>query len=113
VFKKTLSSIPHGFKVDCWEDGIVFSQILPDDYLERSIKIKKMKRIQLRALHPVDIVVTKIGRLDTRDKQDIEACIKKFKLTKNQISRRAETVSYVGREENYKINLNHVLNNFK
>lgn len=112
VFKKTLSSIPHGFKVDCWKDGMVFSQILPDDYLERSITIKKMKRIQLRALNPVDIVVTKIGRLDARDRQDIETCIKKFKLTKDQISRRAKRVSYVGREENYEINLNHVLNNF-
>ena len=112
VFRKTLSSIPHGFKVDYWKDGMVFSQGLPSDYLERSIAIRKMKRIQLRALNPVDIVVTKIGRLDARDKQDIETCIKKFKLTRNEISRRAKTVAYVGREENYKINLNHVLNNF-
>ena len=112
VFKKTLNSIPHGFKVDCWKDGMVFSQTLPDDYLEKSITIKKMRHIQLRALHPVDIVVTKIGRLDARDKQDIETCIKKFKLTKNQISRRAKTVAYVGRDENYETNLNHVLNNF-
>jgi len=35
LFKETLRVIPHGFKVDCWEDGMVFSQILPDDYLSR------------------------------------------------------------------------------
>jgi len=112
VFKKTLSSIPHGFKVDCWKDGMVFSQGLPDDYLERSSAIRKMKRIQLRALNPVDIVVTKIGRLDARDKQDIETCIKKFKLTKNQIAKRARDVEYVGRDENYETNLKYVLKDF-
>jgi hypothetical protein len=111
VFKKTLSSISHGFQVDCWRDGMVFSQILPADYLKRSITIKKMKCINLRALHPVDIVVTKIGRLDARDKQDIQTCIKKFKLTKNQIAKRAKQVEYVGRDENYEINLKHVLEN--
>lgn len=111
VFKKTLNSMSHGFQVDCWRDGMVFSQILPDDYLKRSIAIKKMKRIHLRALHPADIVVTKIGRLDPRDKQDIKTCIKKFKLTKNQIAKRAKQVEYVGREENYEINLKYVLEN--
>lgn len=111
MFKKALKSISHGFQVDCWRDGMVFSQILPDDYLKRSIAIKKIKRIQLRALHPADIVVTKIGRLDARDKQDIENCIKKFKLTKNQIAKRAKQVEYVGRDENYEINLKHVLEN--
>ena len=112
LFKKTLRGIPHGFKVDCWNDGMVFSQLLPDDYLKRSIPIRKMKNIQLRALNPVDIVVTKIGRLDLRDKQDIEIVIRKFNLRQNQIAKRAEQVEYVGREENYKINLAYVLKNF-
>lgn len=50
-FNKTLKSIPHGFKIDCWEDGTVFSQILPADYLKKSIPIKtRMKNIQLKAL---------------------------------------------------------------
>ena len=111
-FKDALSRIPHGFKIDCWEDGMVFSQDLPGDYLSKSILIKKMKKIELRALHPLDIVVTKIGRLDERDKQDIETCIKKFKLTKSQIRERASQVQYVGRDKNYKINLSHVLKQF-
>lgn len=112
-FQKALKNTPHGFKVDFWKDGIVFSQILPDDYLMRSKSIRKMKHIRLKALHPVDIVVTKIGRLDARDKQDIRACIKKFKLTKTQVAKRADKVDYVGREENYQINLKHVLENFQ
>ncbi len=46
-----------------------------------------MKHIRVKALHPVDIVVTKIGRLDDRDKQDIRACIGKFELTKTEVAR--------------------------
>jgi len=71
-----------------------------------------MKNIQLRALNPVDIVVTKISRLDQRDKQDIETAIRKFNLRKQQVTKRAEQVEYVGREENYKMNLTYVQKNF-
>ncbi len=111
-FQQALRNTPHGFTVDCWIDGTVFSQTLPNDYLTRSRDIRKMKRIRLKALHPVDIVVTKIGRLDDRDKQDILACIKKFRLKKTQVAKRARQIDYVGREENYEINLKHVLGNF-
>jgi hypothetical protein len=111
-FQNALKSTPHGFKVDYWKDGSVFSQTLPDDYLRRSSDVIRLKRIRLKALSPVDIVVTKIGRLDDRDKQDIEACIKRFKLRRDQVSKRAKQVEYVGRDENYEINLKHVLENF-
>ena len=111
-FQNALKNTPHGFKVDCWKDGMVFSQMLPDDYLAKSSDIRKLKRIRLKALSPADIVVTKIGRLDKRDKQDIQACIDRFKLRKGQIARRARQVHYVGRDENYEINVKHVLENF-
>jgi len=112
AFDKALAKIPHGFKTDVWQDGTVFSQSLPDDYLEKSIEITTFKHIRLRALHPIDIVVTKIGRLDDRDVQDIKACIKKFKISKSQIAARAATVQYAGNEENYKHNLKYVLEKF-
>jgi len=50
LLKRVLSRIPHGYKVDCWSDGMVFSQFLPDDYLEKSIFTKRMNRIELWAL---------------------------------------------------------------
>jgi hypothetical protein len=111
-FQIALRNVPHGFKVDCWRNGAVFSQMLPDDYLRKSSDIRKLKRIRLKALSPLDIVVTKIGRLDDRDKQDIEACIERFKLRKSQIEKRAWQVQYVGRQANYEINLKYVLKNF-
>jgi len=110
-FQNALKKIPHGFKIDCWKDGMVFSQMLPSDYVKKSLDIRKLNHIRLKALNPVDIVVTKIGRLDERDRQDIQACIKKFKLTKSQVAKRAQQVQYVGRDENYEINLRHVLEN--
>ena len=110
---KALKRVAHGFKVHCFHDGMIFSQALPDDYLEKTVPVKtKMRNINLRALSPLDVVVTKVGRLDLRDKQDIETCIKKFHLTKAQVARRARQVDFVGREANYHMNLRHVLENF-
>lgn len=112
-FHRVLDLVPHGFKVDTWNNGMVFSQDLPDDYLEKSKIIRtKMKNMKLRTLDPVDIIVTKIGRLNARDKEDIATCIRKFKITKEKIKKRAKQVIYTGRQENYEINLNHVIKNF-
>lgn len=112
-FEHALEKVQHGFKIDYWTGGVVFSQTLPDDYLEKSIPIKtRLANIELRALHPIDIVATKIGRLDERDSQDIRSCIEKFKLTKKQVEERAKLVDYVGHEETYQANLTYVLKNF-
>ncbi len=112
AFDRALARVPHGFKIDAWTDGTVFSQTLPDDYLERSIEILALRHIVLRALHPVDIVVTKIGRLDERDIQDIEVCIRRYRISKSQIEERAASVQYVGDEEIYRRNLENVLERF-
>lgn len=111
-FEKASKMISHGFRVDTYRDGLIFTQQLPDDYSKKSIPVKKFNKISLYALHPIDIVVTKIGRLDGRDFQDIEKCIKKFKLKKEEVKKRAGLVEYVGNEENYKTNLKAVLKRF-
>jgi ribosome-interacting GTPase 1 len=100
--------------VDRWTDGYIYCQRLPKDYLEKSIKIKEFSRIVLRALHPVDIVVTKFGRLNQRDIQDIEACIREFKISEAEIKARALLVlqTYVGSEEDYLSHLDWVLEKF-
>jgi hypothetical protein len=112
-FEEALRQVPHGFTVHCWRDGVIFSQMLPDDYVEKSVGIDAdLGKIDLRALQPVDVVVTKIGRLDDRDFDDIEACIRGCNLTEVQVTRRAERVEYVGRAENYRINLDAVVARF-
>jgi len=112
LLKKVLDNLPHGYRIDVFTNGLIFSQQLPDDYGEKSIQIKKLKKINLLALHPIDIVVTKIGRLNERDQEDIRSCIEKFGLTKNQVKERAKEIEYVGKEELYQYNLEHVLKNF-
>ncbi len=64
LFQMAVNATQPGFKVHVWPDGQVFSQFLPDDYLGKSKRISSLKNIELRALAPADIVVTKVGRLD-------------------------------------------------
>jgi len=110
-FREALSSVPHGYRIDIFPEGIVFSQKLPDDYDRKIILIKEFRNMMLYALHPIDIIVTKIGRLDERDIQDIKDCIRKFGIKKQEIRKRAKLVEYIGKEENYETNLNFVLKN--
>ena len=52
-FQKAINNVSHGFKIDVWPDGMIFSQFLSGDYLDKSIEIKtKLKHICLKALHP-------------------------------------------------------------
>lgn len=113
-FDRVLKNNPPGFRVDRWSNGYVFCQYLPDDYLEKSVKIKELKHVSLRAIQPVDIIVTKIGRLDDRDIQDIGDCIRKSKVSEAEIKARASLVvqTYAGREEDYLHNLDVVIERF-
>src|SRR4030042_5179530 len=87
AFDKALANIPHGLKIHAWSDGFVFSQILPDDYLEKSIEIANFKRILLKALHPIDIVVTKIGRLDDEMRKTSKPASKNLTLQRIRLKR--------------------------
>jgi hypothetical protein len=63
--KRVLDIIPHGFQVDIFINGLIFSQQLPEDYLTKLVRKEfGLKKIRLYALHPSDIVATKIGRLN-------------------------------------------------
>lgn len=112
-FEKAMKIVNPGFRVDLFQDGLVFVTDLPRDYLKKSKPIRtKLKNVQLRALDPVDIIITKIARLDERDEQDIESCIKKFKIKKSQIVKRAKNIEYSGNDKVFKINLETILKKF-
>lgn len=112
-FERAKNIVNPGFRVDLFHGGMVFVTALPEDYLEKSRVVKtRLRNIQLRALDPADIVITKIARLDGRDEQDIESCIKKFKIGKSQILKRAKEIRYSGNDEVFKGNLEIVLRKF-
>lgn len=110
-FAKAEKATPHGFEIDRWEGGMIFSTMLPENYLENSIPLTvNLKKIKLYALHPLDIVITKIGRLNDRDVPDIEICVKKYGITKEEIKQRATEIELAGSEEAYGVNLQIILN---
>jgi hypothetical protein len=101
---------PRGFQVHTWDNGMVFGLQLPDDYLRTSLPVNAgLARIDLRALNPLDIVVTRIEKLTESDMRDIKTCIRQFKLGKNQISKRARALQHVGNESKFERNLEYVL----
>jgi hypothetical protein len=110
-FDRIRSVIPHGYQIDVWTNGTIFCLTLLDDYLSRSSGIKNFNKIELRALHPVDIVVSKIARLDSADIEDIKACIKKYKIRKEDVKKRASTAIYVSKQEDYEYQVKWVLEN--
>ena len=92
LFIRAVKSVQPGFRVDAWPNGQVFSQFLPSDYLGMSHRIRRLGKIELMALAPVDIVITKLGRLDRRDLDDIKVCLGKFRMRKDVITRRGKRV---------------------
>jgi hypothetical protein len=110
-FDRAMKIVQPGFQVDRYYGGMVFVTSLPEDYLKRSKPVQKtkLKKIKLMTLHPVDIIVTKIARLDERDEQDIESCMKKFTITKNQVVKRINQIPSLVHDETFQTNLKNFL----
>lgn len=110
AFRMASDEEPHGYDIDAWPDGTVFMATLPEDYLERSREAEtSLRRIELRALHPVDLVVTKVARYDRRDREDIQRAVEMFGLEPEDVRRRAEGIEYVGSQQAYEANLSAAL----
>ncbi len=100
------------FKVDIFTDGCIFSEQLPADYSEKSKEIIRMKNIDLKALSPIDIIITKAARFNARDEEDIEAL--SGHADKDELLKRFNEVlkSYSGKEEDYKYHMEIVIKRF-
>lgn len=102
------------FRVDLFIDGYIFSEQLPEDYVELSEKYEEdcFKHIKLKILNPMDIIITKSARYNARDEEDIAILAKKSKIDKAKLIKRFEDVveSYAGAEDNFRSNFNIVLN---
>ena len=62
-FKK-LTSNSKKFRVDIFVNGYIFSEQLPEDYvlMAKEFKNSKFNNINLKTLHPLDIIITKAAR---------------------------------------------------
>jgi hypothetical protein len=110
--KEFRNALDPRFKVDIFRDGYIFSEQLPSDYVDKASEIAELKYITLKALHPVDIIITKAARLNARDEQDIMALSKR--VDKSELIRRFETVvsTYAGRESDYRLHMDIILKRF-
>jgi len=115
-FNLVQKMVPHGYKIDTWIDGRVYAPQLPDDYLDKSTIISDtgIKNIVLRSLNPLDIVLTKLARMNERDKEDIQTCILKYGLTEKEIRDRGKIVAslYPANENVYLDNLEIVIKKY-
>ncbi|MFH1439695.1 MAG: DUF6036 family nucleotidyltransferase [Candidatus Woesearchaeota archaeon] len=77
------------FKFDLFQDGYIFSEQLPDDYIENSNRIKtKFSNLDLCTLSLIDIIITKAARYNARDEDDIESIAKTNLVKRNELKKK-------------------------
>ncbi|MBN2423366.1 hypothetical protein JXB41_09145 [Candidatus Woesearchaeota archaeon] len=102
IFKKHIKS--DLFKVDLFYEGFIFSEQLPEDYINKSNQLKiGLKNIDLRTLSLIDIIITKAARYNERDEEDIAAIAKLKKINKNELLKRFNQIidTYAGRKQDF------------
>ena len=96
-------------QVDSWVGGEIYVNELPSDYMEIARHEADLENIKLFSLHPVDVICTKIGRLNNRDRDDIEALIRNANINASNITDRVKQMSYTGLKATYWDNLREVM----
>lgn len=101
------------FRVDLFQNGYIFSEQLPEDYVNIAIEYNEVKfrNLILKILNPIDIILTKAARYSTRDEEDISILVKKTKIDIMKLKERFIDIleSYAGLEANFKYNFDFIL----
>lgn len=77
-----------GLRIDVFRQGYIFCTQLPSDYVEKSKLALKLDKITLKTLSLEDIIVTKLGRGDERDFQDIKQIYLHARIDNEQLAER-------------------------
>ena len=77
-----------GFFIDFYQEGYIFSVQLPADYEKTSIEIRNFGKIRLLAINPYDIIITKLGRSDSKDFDDIKTILMKERINLGKLADR-------------------------
>ena len=100
------------FIVDIFTGGYIFSEQLPEDYIDKSIKMElNLNKVELRTLSLIDIVLTKAARYNARDEEDIATLAKTKKINKKELEKRFKEIigTYAGRSEDYEYHFDLIL----
>ncbi len=79
---------PTGLRIDLFKRGYIFCSQLPFDYVEKSKDAVKLDKITLKTLSLEDIIVSKLGRGDERDFQDIKQIYLHANINNEQLAER-------------------------
>ncbi len=102
-------------KIDTYYDNMVFSTALPEDVFEKCISLSSLKNflnIRLYSLNLIDLILTKTSRLSDEDLKDIEILLKKSKISKQSLLKRAELYEVAGSDEIFRDNVKYVAEQF-
>lgn len=111
-FNRVNNKIKLDIKIDSWSSNMIFSETLPEDYIKSAIEYKTtFKKIDIWILNPIDIICSKISRLDDVDMEDIKDCIKYASITKVQLIKRASLYSRAGSDDIFEQNLKYIIEN--
>lgn len=92
-----LSEDFNGARIDAWStkkmlisDGRMNKLELPADYLDicSDPEEEGFKNIKLKILSPIDIVLTKVGRLADKDLQDIKTLVEEYNIPRQALEQR-------------------------
>lgn len=63
-FIKLKNKIKPGVIIDCWSSNMIFSEVLPEDYIEKSKEYNSgFQKIKIKILSPLDIACSKSAGL--------------------------------------------------
>ena len=80
--------IGHGIAIDVYSDGYIFCVQLPPDYTEKAKKIREMGKIDLYALAPIDLIITKTARFNDRDREDLAVLFENYEVDQKELLHR-------------------------
>ena len=96
-------------RIDSWIDGEVYLNTLPSDYFARSTHETSFNHIEIWSLCLIDVIVTKIGRLNRNDRNDISSILASTQISGMDVVRRVRQMSYDGLRATYWDNLCEVM----
>ena len=108
-FQKAINILEYCNDVETWIDGEIYLNTLPNDYFQKSTFCYSLQNLDVYAADLVDVIVTKIGRLNNRDVDDIEYIIRSKNINPEQIANRAKELKYDGLAATYFDNLKRVM----
>ncbi len=80
-------------RIDIFYEGFIMGIPFPEDWKEKSEKIKEMGKIKLYILNWYDLIITKISRAEKRDIEDIIAIMKHQKLDMDFLKKRYYSIA--------------------